>query len=184
MDNLIPGNVNFIVLFIVVAMAFTGCTTMYIPTMQNVPLLEEKGDLQATVTNKNFQVTYAPTDNVGAFVNFKRKSGKLAPWYDGKFWNWKSLNYAFEVGVGSYKSNKRDFFIGFGEGYSSISFGEPSGMGGGSAHFRKMFLQTDLYSGKKESATQVGFGFRFSVLDFHDFVDLSGSAINTHPVFF
>src|SRR5688572_13485590 len=49
--------------------SLSGCKTMYNPTMQHVPLLQEQGDIKVTLNTNNVQGAYAVTENVGVMVN-------------------------------------------------------------------------------------------------------------------
>lgn len=148
-------------------------------------MLEKKGDIQGTISTKNFQLTYAPIHRFALFANYKRNSNQLLPFDDDKSWNWASTSYAFEGGIGTFnKSDKHgvDFFTGYGQGYSSISYNEPKIERGGSSHFKKIFFQPDIYWGG--SGLQANLGLRVSALNFYDFSDKSGETIKPRPVFF
>jgi hypothetical protein len=54
---------------LVVSSAAAGCKTVYIPNVVNVPLLEQKGELRASVNTNNAELAYAATDHVGVMLN-------------------------------------------------------------------------------------------------------------------
>ena len=50
-------------------LSFASCKIMYIPNAQNVPMLEEKGDIKVELGTKDLQVAYGVTDHLGIMVN-------------------------------------------------------------------------------------------------------------------
>ena len=58
-----------LVLISILALSVASCKIMYIPNSQNVPMMEEKGDLKVDIGTKDLQVAFGLTDHVGIMVN-------------------------------------------------------------------------------------------------------------------
>lgn len=56
-------------LFLVSALLFTSCRTVYAPNAVNAPLLQERGEFKAAIANNNIQLATAVTDHVGVMAN-------------------------------------------------------------------------------------------------------------------
>jgi hypothetical protein len=57
------------ILFTAMIISVSSCRIMYVPNSQNVPMMEEKGDIKANIGAKDLQVAYAITDHVGVMAN-------------------------------------------------------------------------------------------------------------------
>ena len=57
-----------LVLISILALSVASCKIMYIPNSQNVPMMEEKGDLKVDIGTKDLQVAFGLTDHVGIMV--------------------------------------------------------------------------------------------------------------------
>ncbi|TXK37878.1 porin family protein [Pontibacter qinzhouensis] len=82
-----------------------GCRMVYTPTMQNVPLLHEKGDLQLVANVQNLQTAYALSDHVAVMAN---GSYHQARWTMGstpsqREQDYKSNRYNVEGAVGYFR---------------------------------------------------------------------------------
>jgi hypothetical protein len=60
---------KYLSLFLLPSLFFYSCRTVYAPNALNVPLLQEKGELKATIATNNVQLATAVTDHVGVMVN-------------------------------------------------------------------------------------------------------------------
>ena len=58
-----------LLLIAIIVLSFSSCKIMYIPNTQNVPMLEEKGDIKVELGTKDLQVAYGVTDHLGIMVN-------------------------------------------------------------------------------------------------------------------
>ncbi len=57
-------------LLIALLIAFlSSCKIMYVPNNQNIPMLEEKGDIKANLGFKDLQLAYGITDHIGIMAN-------------------------------------------------------------------------------------------------------------------
>lgn len=84
------------------ALFFQSCKIMYTPNMQNVPLMQEKNEVKATVGPSDLQAAYAVTENVGVMLNGQ---------YKKPTWTWTAGNTA-------YKYESRKTLVEAGAGYS------------------------------------------------------------------
>ena len=109
------------------AIAFTSCSSMYIPSMVNAPLLENKGEIQGEVSLSTNAIQlgggYAITDHIAAMANVNISYGNFTNFYDiytskdadsskladltnyGKF-----NNRHYEVGLGYYNMFNSEHF--------------------------------------------------------------------------
>ena len=105
--------------------SLTGCKVMYTPTMQNVPLLQEQGDIKVTLNTNNLQGAYALTENVGVMVNgsFHSSEWKVE---DGMNSNEVYSSRRFNVeGAGGYfkkLGENGSFEVYGGAGYGNVSY--------------------------------------------------------------
>lgn len=100
----------------------SSCKVAYIPSMHNVPLLKEEGDITVHVTPTNFQGAYAVTGNIGLMLNGQ---------FGGSSWNegsgavaYNSKRKFIEGAFGYYlfDAEKKSFEIFGGAGTGSLSF--------------------------------------------------------------
>lgn len=175
-------------LFVILLLLFiASCKTMYLPNMQNVPLFEKKGDLQATLNLTNYQVGYAPAKHVGLFLNGYYKNKGIVHLDDGKTYNYKVDAYLVEVGVGTFWRNENhsfEIYAGGGKGYGEITYGiSPRYAGGASSHYNKIFIQPVIGFGN--GRWKSGISARLSFLNLYDFVDyFYGTTLPTNTPYF
>ncbi len=174
---------------IVLVLIITSCTTMYVPTMQAVPMFENKGDLQATVSTRNVQLAYAPTNGFGFFLDAYNRNGKPFVFSDDKAGSWHLRSYAMEGAVGIFQKQetyRTEIFVGYGQGFSSITYWEGSSSWraehGGSSSFNKYFIQPNVSFGNGD--IKGSFSLRLSSLNFYNFQDLNGATISHQAIFF
>lgn len=188
---LIVKNIGRIITLLIAVLAtLCSCTTMYLPNLQNIPAFSKKGDLNAAISPRNYQLSYAPFKKFGFMVNGYNKNRGIPTLDDGKTDDYKVNSYLVEAGVGTFKVNPKsiiEFFAGWGKGYSSISYdyymGGKTSQRGGSSHFNKFFMQPNLIFGKGHVRTSIS--TRISVINFYDFTDeLSMSLKSNTPAFF
>lgn len=109
------------------ALALSSCSSMYIPSMGNAPLLNTQGDIQAevSVTTNAVQLggAYAISDHLAGMANMNISYGNISNSYDiyttknedsttlADLTNWgKFNNRNYEVGVGYYNIFNNDHF--------------------------------------------------------------------------
>lgn len=128
MKKTIKQQIGIFVLFSLTAVLFQSCNTMYVPTMQNVPLLQEKNEVRATLGLSNLQGAYAVTDNIGVIAN-------------GYYSNVTSVFDQNSI-VYSYTTERNIFHIEAGGGYfkklsDNAIFECYGGLGFGNSSFKK-----------------------------------------------
>jgi hypothetical protein len=77
-----------------------SCRTVYAPNAVNVPLLQEKGELKASIANNNLQVATAVSDHVGIMMN-----GYLNA-YSADDKSFKNNGKGAEIGIGYFAHNQ------------------------------------------------------------------------------
>ena len=108
------------------AFAFSSCSSMYIPSMVNTPLLSEQGEIQGelslTTNAVQLGVDYAITDHLAAMAQTNISYGNFTNAYDIytskdedstllDLTNWgKFNNRHYELGVGYYNMFNKDHF--------------------------------------------------------------------------
>lgn len=111
-----------LILLMVMVISISSCKIMYVPNGQNVPLMEEKGDIKANLGAKDLQVAYGITNNLGVMVNgyynkndWSVTSGDL----ENKYLSARSL---VEGGLGYYTAfgNNGRFEVFGGAGFGSV----------------------------------------------------------------
>jgi hypothetical protein len=103
---------------------FTSCRIMYVPNSQNVPMLEEKGDLKVGITTKDIQVAYGINNHLGIMANGyynKNDWSLLSGTYENKYLSTRSL---VEGGLGYYTTlgDKGRFEVYGGAGYGHVNY--------------------------------------------------------------
>lgn len=78
-----------------------GCKTVYVPNTVNVPLLEQRHELRASLAANNAQVAYAVTDHVGLMANGFLESDDVDRAADS---GQAGSGYLFEGGAGYFTS--------------------------------------------------------------------------------
>ena len=115
-------NTNTFLLFTTAIILLQSCTrVMYVPNMQNTPLLKEKNEVRATLATSNYQIAYGVTDGLGVMLNGYSQN------HEGSF----SLSTATaskrkftEIGVGYFKplNNLTVFEVYTGAGIGKVEF--------------------------------------------------------------
>jgi len=167
-----------------------SCKTMYMPSMQNVPMFKEKGEIQATVAIHNIQAAYAVTDRVGVIANGFFRKGKVFHLDDGNSYNYLADSFNWELGVGTMAqpigNTKLEVFAGYGHGNASLTYGydapPPSGARGGYSSFHKYFVQPGIIN--QGESLQVCLSGRISFVDFYDFKDLQNNTLQDKVALF
>ena len=67
--NIMKAITRYFVLLLFISIFLTSCRTVYAPNALNVPLLQEKGEVKATVATNNLQVAVALSDHIGVMAN-------------------------------------------------------------------------------------------------------------------
>ncbi|MCF8298748.1 MAG: hypothetical protein K9J13_14465 [Saprospiraceae bacterium] len=119
------NKLNFLILLLV-AIVISSCNVMYMPNMENVPLMQEKGDMKFNLSTTNAQASYAITDKLAVMANgYKRtNSWHNAGDLDSLNWEYKSDRFLVEGGLGYYKQLSEDviFEVYGGGGFGQIAF--------------------------------------------------------------
>lgn len=162
---------NKLLSFIAIALIFTQCAPVYVPTTRNIPDIEKKGEakLSAIFSSSGYELNtnYMVVENLGLMANFS------------------FANEKFEEGNKSHKHNFGELGIGyhflFGKANAAIYAGH--GFGSASAEdlnlvsdpifaegdFQRTFIQPSV-------AFNLGFfipsvALRFTRVSFHNFID-------------
>jgi len=111
----------FITLVLII---LSSCKIMYIPNTQNVPMLEEKGDIKLEIGNKDLQLAYGVTDHLGIMVNGyynKNEWSVTSGTLDNQYLSTRSL---IEGGVGYYTTMGESgrFEVYGGAGYGKVNY--------------------------------------------------------------
>lgn len=111
-----------IIFFVVMVFSISSCKIMYIPNSQNVPLMEEKGDIKANLGAKDLQVAYGVTDHIGVMANGyynKTEWSAISAGFDNQYLSARSL---VEGGLGYYTAfgNSGRFEVYGGAGFGSV----------------------------------------------------------------
>jgi hypothetical protein len=84
---------------------FTSCKVMYKPSMQNVPLIEEKGDFTSTLSYNNYQLAYGLTDQFGIMANGHYNINEWSSSFDSISSNeYTTSRWSADLGAGYYKA--------------------------------------------------------------------------------
>lgn len=86
--------IRYFSLLLPISVFFCSCRTVYAPNALNVPLLQEKGEIKATLATNNLQLAAAVSDHVGVMAN-----GYLNA-YTSDDKNFRNKGKGVEVGVG------------------------------------------------------------------------------------
>lgn len=78
-----------------------GCKTVYVPTAVNAPLLTQKGQVRASLSDHNAQVAYAVSDSIGVLANGFWQSS-TSDQKDGA--GEEGRGYQLELGAGHFRS--------------------------------------------------------------------------------
>ncbi|MFA4923140.1 MAG: membrane lipoprotein lipid attachment site-containing protein, partial [Ignavibacteriaceae bacterium] len=181
-----------IFIFFSLVLLLQGCQSALLYTSNNIPipLLQEERETQIAVeygmNGENFNLVASPFEHValslsGNYDKVSKKSEVSENGYEDK----SSHNYS-EGAIGYYEQATDKYiveaYIGYGRGdgsdvnyeqypfsnkvHSNLSFGK----------FEKYFFQTNVGSRNKNFTT--GFAFRFSYLNFYQFVKVNDGVTN------
>lgn len=173
-------------LFAVLAgsLALPSCKIMYAPNAQNVPLMQEKGEIRANIGVSNYQAAYAVTENIGVMANgqFKKTDWSIGSDLDKE--SFISKKWLGEVGAGYFKKlgehGVMEAYTGL--GYGSVTFDRTSTntdtMGTSTnllstynANTFKLFVQPAI--GVSSEYADYAFSMRFVGLKFNN-IDTTG----------
>ncbi|MEX2234071.1 MAG: hypothetical protein WD824_18035 [Cyclobacteriaceae bacterium] len=155
---------------VALVMLFTSCSVMYKPTMTNVPMFSEKGEMQASVSLEDLQLAYSVSKSVGLILNGQHLNRGPLSLGDGKTSDYQVRNTCIDGAIGMYTAGQKssfDFFVGFGKGYSSVSYYEDGYLSGGNSHFNKFYFQPDLVLRNKKRV-KIAFSIRVTLADFYE----------------
>ena len=110
--------------FFLLGLIFQSCQIMYVPNMQNVPNMHDKGDLNLNLGVSNYQVSYALTNEVGIMVNgYYRKYDWNDPLFEQNENKITTTRRLIEGGAGYFNEFEENIsfevFGGFGFGYNT-----------------------------------------------------------------
>lgn len=174
--------------FLAVVILLTSCKAMYKPTMNNVPMFSKKGEIQASVSLEELQLAYSVSKNIGLTLNGQYLNRRPLSIDDGKTSDYKVRNTCIDGAVGVYTADQKslfDFFVGFGKGYSSISYYDVGSLSGGNSHFNKVYFQPDLVLGNHKPM-QMAFSIRVTIAYFKELPVNTNSPLSSQnwPAFF
>lgn len=97
---------------------------MYVPNSQNVPMLEEKGDIKVEIGVKDLQVAYGISDHLGIMVNgyYNKNDWSISSGtFENKYYPTRLL---LEGGLGYYTTltDNAIFEVYGGAGYGSVNY--------------------------------------------------------------
>lgn len=115
---------NYVLIVLAIALVLPGCKIMYVPNMQNVPLMREKGEIRATVGPSNVQGAYAVTENLGTMVNAQFRSTKFTVASGSYETKYETKRWLAEAGGGYFMplGEKGVFEVYGGGGYGGVTF--------------------------------------------------------------
>ncbi|MFN6945166.1 MAG: hypothetical protein ACK4ND_09480 [Cytophagaceae bacterium] len=130
----------------------SSCKIMYIPNMQNVPLMKEQDEIRANLSFNNAQLAYALSNKIGIMANgywgenhlpFRRR---VPDSYDNEY---RTRRFLAEGALGYFREIGYDFHFEIygGGGYGGVSFNHAFSMGEEnyytrySANMAKAFIQ-------------------------------------------
>ncbi|MFO7789926.1 MAG: hypothetical protein R6V32_05085 [Bacteroidales bacterium] len=161
---------------IVALLGLTSCPKiMYKPAMQNVPLMEEKGDFKSNLSNNNYQLAYATSDNIAVMLNGH---------YNRKQW---ASSFADTTTTNEYDTKRWsvDGGAGYYRPFSDLVFEAYGGAGYGSYDFDYDKYEYDTYIQTKEYNVQSWRGFIQPSLGFcSDYADIAFSTRLMYVGFF
>ncbi len=147
----------------------TSCSrTAYVPSVQNVPMLTEKHDINGTITFNNIQSAYAISDHIGLTLSAET---------DGIFKNLtdedESKKHVVEVGAGYFTPISEDLYFNIysGAGLGKISFQENTfnEMGRFSSRKANYYIQPSI--SYQTRFVELAFSTRVTGVDFFDMND-------------
>jgi hypothetical protein len=103
-----------------------SCNVLYIPNMQNVPLLKEKNEVRASIGISDFQGAYAITNNIGVIINGQSNLKSTSSYVDKEYVlveDHDCQNKVLELGIG-YLNQISDSKVL--EVYGGVGFGKNS----------------------------------------------------------
>lgn len=109
--------------FLLIAFILTSCQLMYMPTINQAPMLSQKGELKASATMGsylNFEIhsAYAITDHIGIMANGNYYSNRVLN--QNKNYTIEQSNYGSDIGLGYFTrfntSGKFEIYGGAGMG--------------------------------------------------------------------
>lgn len=156
-------------LYTATLLILSSCSrTAYVPSIQNVPMLTEKHDLNATLSLNYFKGAYAISDHIGLVLNAET---------DGLFKNLteedSSKKHVVEFGAGYFTPLNQELSLGIyaGAGLGKISFEQNTfnNMGRFSARKTNYYLQPHI--SYKTKFIEFAFSTRFTKLDYYNLDD-------------
>ncbi len=148
----------------------TSCNVAYIPSMHNLPMLKQKGDVAVHLTPANMQGAYAITNNIGVMLNGQIGGTKWEESNTGEeFYNSKRRFIEGGVGYYSFTEDNKSFDVFAGGGLGSISFNnsfdyaDPKTFKGMA---RKFFIQPSV--GYSNENFDLAFAVKALNVDFYD----------------
>ena len=157
------------ILFIVVLIFFcSSCKrTLYVPNMQNVPLLKEKNEIRASFTPSNVQAAYGITNGLGLMLNAHFPNSLTLQELEGDL---STKRRFYEGGIGYFtKVNELGVF----EIYGGVGKGKVSFDNRGnnikdkfSSKFSRYFIQPSI--GWTLENVDLAISLRYTRLSFYD----------------
>lgn len=179
-----------LIAYVALVLVSCSCTSIYVPTVRNVPLFSGKGEFQSTFSGGiglNLQAAYSPANHLALAGSLLYADNRYMNVYDYR------VHRAFDVALGYYISGKLSFevFGGYGKGKGhgrNMSFGLfifPSVPQTAEGQYEKYFFQPTI--GKKFGKFEMALTSRFTVVDYytaHLTSNHSALTTQTDPVLF
>ena len=148
----------------------SSCNVMYMPNMENVPLMSEKGDMKFNLSSTNAQASYAITDNIALMANGYKRDNSWTSAGDSVNFEYTSDRFLAEGGVGYFRPLSDDVIFevygggGFGQiafDYIDVDFDIDKRF---SANMTRYFVQPNI--GYKNEIIEFAFSSRLTALKF------------------
>ncbi len=163
--------------FILLSLLFSSCATAYVPNVVNTPLMNNKGEFQASlntgISGFDPQVAYALTDNIGLMVNgsfANRTSDSSDDFHKHQF---VEFGGGYFTKVGS--AGRFEVFGGFGAGNLQAEYDNELWVSKARVNSTRFFLQPAI--GATTSVFDGSFASRFV------YVNLSQNSDNASAMF-
>ncbi len=82
-----------------------SCVSIYVPSVQNVPIFKEKGETKLSATTNDYQAAYAVTNHFAVIANAKYSNKHEYEFM--RTTNWMEMNRMIEIGAGYFQQTKK-----------------------------------------------------------------------------
>jgi len=134
-------------------------------------MFEKKGQLNTTLTIRDLQFAYAATENIGFTLNGFYRTKEFS---DGGSNLYQNKNQGVDMAICLYKQYTKaanELLLGYGQGFTHFHHSQGPGSEGGSSHFRKYYLQYDVFWFGRKETTKWAFTTKLDLVSLYDFRD-------------